>query len=363
MKKAHILSLLFISAAFILSGCGDSAETLINWDGDKAGTLEIFNGSSKDMVLFSGQVPNRNSVIGGVRAGATRKFDPSKHVDDFSVGGYMVIRGISRDEFNANELNLEAAKIEYSAMATYGAGKSYRITIDLTYTGDYGFKVTNKGRIGMELRKNSPEGEKVAYLPRLQVNQVVYTQTTDAITLFPVYVFFNNLTGEVNTLYATSMFESVMATPRPLTNPSGVQTYGFPNDDGLSWEQIVGTLKAPVAYITVTNNVMGQGAYFTNAGSTTLYSQNGYDAIGSGEQLMFEIAGSEEGVERFLVVKLYNGVVMVPVRVEGQDTYPIIKNGYEYAVTVRGSGQDPSAYTAFITEGKKRDLSDQLISQ
>jgi hypothetical protein len=60
---------------------------------------------------------------------------------------------------------------------------------------------------------------------------------------------------------------------------------------------------------------------------------------------------------------LYSGAIKVPVRFEGQSTEPNIKNGYDYTVTLSGSGQDASGYTALITESASpRDLSDDIES-
>jgi len=365
MKKLTLFPMLLLGAAFTFLSCGvhDEAEMFINWDSDNGGTLEVSNTSNKDIVLFHGQVPAEKSIMGGVRAGKTKNIDISKYVDDFAVGGYIILRGISRDEFNANSLNLAAAKVEFNAFATYGAGKKYRVTIDYNYMGDNAVRITNRGRVGLELRKDSPEGEKVAYLPALQVNQMLYTQTTDAITLFPFYVFYNSSTQTITTLKATSMYESVMAAPRPASDPSRINTVYFPNDETDSWEKIVGTLKSPVAYITVTHNVMNQAAYFTNAGSMRYYSQGGYDAIGSGEQLTFEVEAAEDpGIKKGLMVVLYNGLIRVPVTFEDETTEPVIENGYDYMVSVSGSGQDEKNYSATIVKGNKRDLSDQLKS-
>jgi len=361
MKKHHLFSLLF--TAFVLLGCGDNAEHFINWDSDNNGTLEVTNTSNKDIVVFHGQVPNKNTIMGGVRAQTTKNFDVSKYVSDFSTGGWMILRGMTRDEFNNNELNLSAAKVEFSAMATYRAGQRYRITIDYNFTGDNAFRVTNNSEFGLELRRNSPEGEKIAYLPKLSVNNVIYTQTTEAITLFPVYVFYNRGTQTVTTLNATSLFESVTVAPRPATGPS-VQTYVLPNNLTLTWANILSTLTSPVAYIRVINNVPNQAAYFTNATATTFKSQSGYDAIGSGEPLDFEVEATEEGMSINLVATLYGGRIPVPVRYR-DDTYnPVIRNGYEYEVSIDlyGLANEESSYSAVIREVKKRSLSDQLES-
>jgi hypothetical protein len=123
----------------------------ITWDNESSGTLTILNNTDKDMVIFQGQTPTVSNILGGVRASSTKTFDISDDVDDFGVGGYIILRGIALNEYNANKSNLSLAKAEYSAMATYGAGKKFRAEISPAYAGDYYFKVTNGGRIGIEL--------------------------------------------------------------------------------------------------------------------------------------------------------------------------------------------------------------------
>jgi len=363
--KTKLFALLLLLAAIpMFLSCGKHDPYVfdgINWDGDAGGTLELVNGSNKDMILFVGKTPATSSILGGVKAGATRQLDISRHVDDFSVGGYAILRGVSKEEYDKNP-DVNKAKVEFNAMVTYRAGAVYRYNIDLNYIGDNGFRVSNNGRIGLELRKDSPYGEKVAYLPALQQNQMVYTQTTAAIYLFPVYVFYNKNSQEVTTLQSTDMFEGVRAAPRPLMGSSGIQDYTFPNDPSLTWEKIVGSLKSPSAYLTITNNVRNQAAYFTVAGSNRLPSQNGYDAVGSGEQLTFEIESTEEGSPKSLIVQVYT--FDIPVLFEGEVTNPVIKNGYDYSISVNvtGTGRNREDYSATITEGKKRDLSKEIES-
>jgi hypothetical protein len=337
----------------------------INWQNESSGTLTVINSTSKDMVIFQGQTPSASSILGGIKAQTSKDFDVSDDVSDFDVGGYLILRGISKDEYEANRNNLSLAKVEYSAMATYGAGKKYRTEISPNYTGDFGYKVTNSGRIGLELRKNSPDGEKIGYLPSLATNVMLYAETATSLAIFPVYVYYTRSTGKITTLKPTSHFESVTATPRPLGNASSIQSYYFPNDDTVTWDQIKATLASPVAYFTVSNNVPNQGLYFTLAGGNSLYAQNGYDAVGSGEQLTFELESTENGTQKYIVISLYNGSLLLPARFSGATSNPTIKNGYDYTITIDFDGgqiNNAANYTVTLVEGAKRDISDEIES-
>jgi hypothetical protein len=332
----------------------------IEWSSEPNGTLTLSNNTNKDMVISQGQTPSASNIMGGIRALSTRTFDVSDDVDDFNVGGFMILRGVSLDEYNANKTNLSKAKIEYSAMATYGQNKKYRAEISSNYTGDYAYKATNLGRIGMELRKDSPDGEKIGYLPSLASNMLFYADSSDGFAIYPVFVYYSKSTGQVTTLKPTSQFEAVGVSPRPATD-NAIQAYTFPEDQGATWDSIRASLSSAVAYITVNNGVNNQSGRVTIAGTSILKSQNGYDTIGSGEILTYEVESTAEGAQKSIVLTFYSQALQIPVLKDG--VMPTLKNGYDYNITVSGSGQLVSGYTATITESlQPRDLSNDINS-
>ena len=360
--KMSLFALLLFAAVLMFFGCGHHADPYlldgVNWNGSNSGTLELQNGSTKDMVLFIGQTPAPSNLLGGVRAGATIKHDISPLVTDFSVGGFAILRGVSKEEYDKNALEPNKARIEFTAMVTYGSGKMYRYNITLNNTGENAVRVTNRFNIGMELRKNSPDGEKVAYLPALGIDQMIYTSTSESFTLFPVYVYFNKTTAEVNTLKSTKMIDGIPVAPRPLGPNQSINEYYFPNDKTLTWEYIYGTLKQTAAYVTVVSDVSNTAGKVTRA-MKPLISQNGYDAISHGERLTYELECSEEGEEAGLIINFYNGTVLVPVR-DRDGNLPFIRAGYKYTVTVAhvsGNLDEADSYKATIVEGEKRDIS------
>jgi hypothetical protein len=333
----------------------------ISWANEAAGTLTLLNNVVKDMVIFQGQTPMASNILGGVRANSSRTFDVSDDVDDFGVGGFLILRGITLDEYNANKTNLSKAKIEYSAMATYGQGKKYRAEISPNYMGDYGYKVTNLGRIGIELRKDSPDGEKIGYLPSLASNMLLYADNTDGFAIYPVFVYYSKKTGQVTTLKPTSQFETVSVSPRPAAG-SELQAYTLPEDQGATWDSIKASLSSPVAYVTITNSVTNQSGRVTLSGSNRLNSQNGYDSIGSGEILTYEIKSTKDGSPQAVVVTYYNQALQIPI-VDGDGKTPVLKNGYDYTITISGSGQTADGYSVTFSESAAaRDLSSDIES-
>ncbi|MDR3138496.1 MAG: hypothetical protein LBT95_02360 [Treponema sp.] len=364
MKKLCLFGLPLVMMALVLMACPDAAEDdgndiSINWESESGGTLSIANNTQKDMVLFLGQPSDASNLIGGVRAGAAKNFDISDDLDDFDAGGLLILRGMSRDEYEANSAGLSRAKIEYSAYAVYGPRKTWHREINPDYTGDFGYKVSNLGPYGLELRKDGPNGEAIAYLPALTNNYQLYAKTSTELTLCPVYVYYSRSTGNIRTLKPASVSEMITIVPRPDDTSN---TFWFPPDGLTDFESRF----QPSACITVTNQVPNQAVRFTLEGNKVLSSQEGYDVIGTDEQLTFELESTKTGEKQNIVITLFAGSLHIPVRFIGETDDPIIKNGYDYAVSInyKGSGElsDPASYAAIIIEGARQDIADEFVS-
>jgi hypothetical protein len=300
-------------------------------------------------------------ILGGVRATNRVVIDLSDKVTDYQVGGYIIIRGMKLSEYEANKSNLSNAKVDYSAMATSGQGVKYQANISPNWTGDYYYKVTNKGNLGIELHKDSPDGEKIGYLPALATNYTLYSSSSDQYTIYPVFVFYNKQKNEITPFKPSSLAATASIGPRPVTDNS-VATVQFPADN-TSWADMISNISYPNAFITITNNVPNQAARFQKA-STYMKAQTGYDGMNSGETLTFDVTATEAGTSLLLVCSLYGGTVTVPVRFQGGSGNPSIKNGYDYTVELNFTGSDTQAaasYEAVLVEGEKRDIS-SLIS-
>lgn len=363
MKKFfYFVFLLIIGLSFAAcpGDTGDNGENSetdgIKWDNEPGGTLDVRNNSLNDIVLFTGQLPSSSSILGGVRKSSDKTFDISVFVDDFASGGYMLVRGMTIDEYKKNKSNLASAKVEYSAFVIYGQGMRYRAEINSSSFGDYCFKVTNTSRFGIELRKDSPDGEKISYLHPMAANITVYTNSADAITVFPIYLYYNQNIHQLTTFTPTSQEDTVSVIPRNISN-GNVTTYSFPvNPENL--QNLIDSYIYPAALIRCTNNVPNQTGRL-QLGETVCTSQDGHDTISSGETLTFELLAANEGREMNLNMSLFNRIVIVPVKQNGNN--PIIKNGYAYTLTLNytgnGSGQtDPAAYSAVINEGLKLNI-------
>jgi hypothetical protein len=233
MKKLFPM-LIAIALVLSLVGCesGDNDnngdDDGIKWDTEPNGTIEIINNSSKDVILFRGEVPTDDNILGGVRASKERTFDISTIVNDFESGGYMIIQGISLDEYNNNKSNFYFANIRYEAIIPYKQGVKFRTAISSSCFGDYCFRVNN-GNTQIELRMNSPEGEKIGYIPRFARNYTIYTNSSDILTVFPVYISFNTETKSL--VYYTPPDSEVTVTPCHTTD-SNINIYSFSDIEG-----------------------------------------------------------------------------------------------------------------------------------
>lgn len=341
------------------SGSADTADG-IDYTNQQDGTLTIRNNTTKDMVLFEGETPTKETILGGVRAQSSRAFDVSGK-NDFAVGGWMIVKGMAASEYTANKDNLTKAKVEYSTMATYHAGEYYEATINPAYTGDYCIKVSNNGKIGIELHKDSFNGEKIAYLTPYKSNQYIYFDDNKSIRLYPVYVYYSTRNHTVSTLNG-DFFETRTVVPNSVTaNPS---VYAFPADENTTWSQVMESISFPTAYIKVTNSVE-EGAYF-KIGSTQYIAQNGQDAVG-GVPVTFEVESTKDGEAKQITLALYNGKVEVPVLTEANEI-PTIQNGYDYSVSLTKVApgatptvlSDPNSYKAVISAGTPRDIKSEI---
>lgn len=334
----------------------------INWNSEANGTLTVVNNSQDDMVMFIGKTPTLNSILGGVRSGRTITLDVSDDVEDFQVGGYMILRAIRLTEFEKNKADLRLAKVDYSAMATYGAGKKYRAELISTTGGEYSYIVQNRANYGLELRLNSPDGEKLSYLSAKQSRTALYATTPEAMTIWPVYVAYNTRSQSIVTFAPKDYAQSQDVQPRAIG--SSISEYDFPPQDA-DLSIVFGAVSLPFATITVTNNATRDSSFCI--GTSTRKAESNYSLVSSGQIESYEIPATEAGQELALNCGLLNNSVRVPVKFDGQTTTnPTIKNGYIYQITLSytGSAVDQVAsYTAVIREIEKINTSDILVAQ
>ena len=324
------------------------------------GTVEIVNNTAHDMLLLSGATISRNYIVGGVRAFSTNTVNFGDE-SDYTVGGYKVIHAIKQDEFDSKG---EHSRIDHSAMVTYRDGAKFRTNIVSTTDGAYQFTVNNKNtQYALELRKNSPDGEKAAYLTRAEQRRVIQSPSNTQMTLFPVWIAYNNVTKTIVSFSPSDAGDKWEGqrdvSPRAPTDD--VSAYNFPDSDiDIAFPDVY----FPFATISVRNNA-GRDVNFRNA-NRALTAQSGYPSIPSGFSDAFELRSDGEGLD--LNLSMQNGDMVIKVRFQDDPSANTvtIENGYAYTVTINlKQGAEPSqaaSYEAFIVKGAELNKSNLLTS-
>jgi len=329
-----------------------------NFRNNRNGATEVVNNTNYDMLLFTGEVIGRNSIVGGVKAGSSNSLNFSDE-NDYQVGGYKLLRAVKQSEFKTYG---DQSRVDHTAMITYREGGRFRVDIRSTTDGDYQYTVYNRSKdFGLELRKNSPDGEKVAYLTRGEVRRVIKSPTIAELTLYPVWVAFNTQTRSIVTFTPDEKL-SVQDIQPKRQNEDEAPFY-FPAD-GTSVNIVFPDVRLPFATIFVRNNAT-LTANFRIANAIRTPESN-YTGITSGARETYEIRSEGDGLN--LNIAMSQGQTIVPVRFENDPnaTTVVIDNGYIYTVELNlipgGSPAEASDYRAWLVKGAAINTSDLLIS-
>ncbi|WP_461255120.1 hypothetical protein [Treponema sp. R80B11-R83G3] len=369
MKKLQKLCVLVLIVGLVVSfaGCGDDEvkggdEYAKYYEGSYRnnvnGSVEVVNNTSYDMLLFSGSAISINYIVGGVRAFSTNTVNFSTEAD-YTVGGYKVIHAVKEFEFKANG---DKSRIDNSAMITYRDGAKFRTNIVSTTDGAFQYTVHNmNSQYALELRKDSPEGEKVAYLVRAEKNRVIHSPSKTPMTLFPVWIAFNNVTKTIVPFSPSDAGDSWEGERevQPKSPTEDVPTYRFPDSN----IDINFNINFSFATIQVRNNA-GRDVVFRIANQEK-FPQSGYKNITSGTRESYEIISDGEGLD--LNLSMQNGAMKINVRFEAApDVLPVLENGYVYSVNLQLVDNAPpsqaSSYRAWLVKGAALDKNDLLVS-
>jgi len=335
-----------------------------NYRDNRNGNSEIVNNTPHDMLLFPGNsVFSTNYIVGGVRAFSTSTINFSTE-SDYSVGGYKVIHAVKESEFDTYGQN---SKVEHSAMVTYKNDSRSRTNIVSTTEGGYQFIANNKNtQFALELRKNKPDGEKVAYLSKAEQRRVIKSPSNTTMTLFPVWIAFNTVTKTIVTFTPSDVGDTWEGwrdvVPRSPNDPQGQSDYNFPDSD---IDIAFSNVDFPFATIRVRNN--GPRPIDFRIAGARLPAQSDYFDIPSGFRDSYEITSDGEGLD--LRITMQNGSMVVPVRFRdapGASTVSI-KNGFEYSVefnlkTPASPPSDVNSYEAILEEVRAIAIKDLLTS-
>lgn len=176
-----------------------------DFQSDKNGLLKINNYTSFDVAVFAGKI-ERGNFIGAIKAKGSRDFDISK-LTNIPKKGAFLFRVTSYQTLNKKgKVGITEEDVVYTGLVAYDLSRPDRKiekdifahVDDLQETFIY---VSNVSKYVLELRLDSPDGEKVGVLSPGQRNKKLWIKPQpDGLPyrFFPTYVYVNPNTGEMD---------------------------------------------------------------------------------------------------------------------------------------------------------------------
>jgi len=365
LQKLCVL-VLIVGLVFGLVGCpepdkggGDYAKYYEpTYRGNNNGSVEVINPTQYDMLLFKNKNLINSNIVGGVRNGETANINFSDE-KDYTTGGYKIIYAVKQSEYEKAKGN---SNVDYTAMITYRNGSQFRITIISRYDGNYQFTAFNRSTdYPMELRKNSPDGEKIAFLAIGENWHKVKTTSSDLFTAYPVWIAYNTASKSIVPFCPKDDILSVQTVQPVQPQEDNVPLY-FP---GGGTTTITFDIDFPFAIIQVQNNASLLAVFrVANAIKTP---QSGYQGIRSGIPETYEIRSQGTGLDLNLAIGPTQNL-KIPVRDQANPTEnPTLENGWIYTVQLNlkagGDATIVTDYTAWLVKGSQINQNQILIAE
>ena len=248
---------------------------------DEPGSLTIENKSNFDLIIFAGKVENGN-ILGGITKGESRSFDLSK-IKGIPNKGAILIRAVSTEVYKKNNFKVTEDNVVYSGLVVYDlTNKSDKTKLNIfnkiAEVGSTYIYVSNTSPYVLELRLDSPLGEKVATLLPHSINKKVWLVPKDdglPYYFWPTYVYVDPNTNEIVSFSSND----VSAAIRSIPELNGVYLLDFKGPTN-------GKIEYKIGFIKVRNNTR-TGLVFYN-GSELLPDQKGLRFLRPGSEGIFE---------------------------------------------------------------------------
>jgi hypothetical protein len=296
MKKLKRIIVVSIIVALVLAlgGCGTSSGTVsssageartvkISFDNEAAGILTVTNNTSDTLVLFAGSIANQ-SIIGGIRNGPnqTRSFDIFGDVSE--QNGAFLMRAIKESVYRKKGSAIDEDDVMFARLVTYDKNdrsQKTNIIIDKRVEGEAVVYFENDSNLVLEIRLDSPTGEKIATLPPFQRKKAIYlTPNRYGYTYFPTYIYYDTKQKDVRSITTTDLAKGKSC--RPVVPGSGEdpQFVPFPKPN-------LNDIFMPVVTLVVSNE--STNGIFFRSGTTPKESIRGNVMINSGGSETYEI--------------------------------------------------------------------------
>jgi hypothetical protein len=318
---------IFCVLAMLASVAGSAWSASISWSNEAKGCLTVTNNVDANLVLFAGSLA-RQSIIGGIKKGPgqTRTFDI--YDDVTAQNGSFLMRAVRESVYNKKKAKLTDDDVIFARLVTYN--KQTRdiktdIVIDQRLEGEAIIYFENNSNLVVEIRLDSPTGEKIATLPPFQRKKpITLADNKYGYTYFPTYVYYDEKQKDVRSITTQSLKNG--RSESPVVPGSGDEVpfvrFGQPDTKNIF---------SPVASLIVENE--SDNGFLFCSGGTPLDSIRGRAMINSGGRDTYEI-DMKQTVSREIGgfnIDWRDGE-LVPV---GKAIY---KAGNNYTLTIRRDG-------------------------
>ncbi|GHV73114.1 hypothetical protein AGMMS49940_04160 [Spirochaetia bacterium] len=298
MKIFGWLAIAVLIMVFV--GCGSTPESgersstakearsvNVNWDSESTGTLTITNNTQEAFILFAGSISNQG-IIGGIKSGpnVTRNFDIFDDVSENN--GVFLLRAVRESDYRSEGSKINEDDVKFARLVTYDKNqRNMRTDIIIDNTSAYGGNeivfFENDSNLVLEIRLDSPTGEKVATLPPFQRKKPVALQPDPqrfGYTYYPTYIYYDEKQHDVRSITTTDLAQGISALPIDPDSGQNVPFVVFPKPN-------TNNISHPVATLIVRNE-SDSGVLF-RTGASPLRSIRGNGMINGGGEETFEL--------------------------------------------------------------------------
>jgi hypothetical protein len=299
---------------------------VINWQDEPAGILAIQNNVDDSLVLFAGGLKYRK-LMGGIRPDAERSFDVFDDLPSEINNGVFMIRAVRESVYMEKKNAISDDDVIFAQVVMFDRNRPTmrtNILIDSRVGGAGEIFFENDSNLVLEIRLDTPTGERIATLAPLQRMQPVHLKPNDfGYTYFPSYIYYDDRQKDKRTITLDSLKGG--ASMRPVVPNSGeeIPRVIFTQPD-------TSKFFSPVANLIVVNESAG-GILFLN-GTTPQRSTRGIGMINSGGNETFELSMIGDPAREL-------GGLQIDPRQGSEGFKPIDRStyiaGYNYTLTFR----------------------------
>ncbi len=183
----------------------------LSFDTVEDGLLEVMNASDEDLVFFAGSIMH-GYVLGGIRAGQTRKFDYFPFLRNKK--GIFICRAVRLSDYNM-KTRLHMNDEIYSHIVVYGDENKTSFKVPKIIGGDGMIYLSNNSEAFVcEVLLNSPTGEVLTTLPQLSGDKRIAVKFSErgGYMLFVRFVYYDATNHKIA---YSSLPEIIHARPEP----------------------------------------------------------------------------------------------------------------------------------------------------